>query len=326
MGWDLGEFAKSTEWATVPQFIGRSPSAKQAWAVVVRIRNRSDHVNLEGETGTGKEVIARSLHFTSKRAESGRFVPVNCAAIPPTMEDAELFGYEKGSYTSSVYGKAGFLEQAHRGTLFLDEIAELSLTAQAKFLRASEDHNVERLGGRKRIHTDFRLIVASQFSLNKLMRQGKLRPDLYYRLKGITIRLSPLRERVEDIPLLWKHFEGMYRMEGDEPLCLTEEALRALQAYSWPGNVREVEHEVTRLLASQYPKKLPLSMLTEEIRKEWGDRKQRKAKTSRHKVGRRKEASKALDRADGNISKAARLIGVNRRTLYRWLSKNGKTD
>jgi DNA-binding NtrC family response regulator len=217
-------------------------------AQVERVAASETRVCIMGETGTGKELIARALHQQSPRRD-GPFVTLNCAAIPGELIESELFGHEKGSFTGAASRHIGKFEQAHRGTLFLDEIGDMPALMQAKLLRVLEENQVERVGGDRPIPVDVRVIVATHRDLDDLVKKGGFRPDLYHRIYVFPLLLPPLRERVEDIPLLVAHFAAeVAAQNGWRPKTFEAEAIQELQRYSWPGNVRELRNVVERLL------------------------------------------------------------------------------
>jgi two-component system, NtrC family, response regulator AtoC len=203
-------------------------------------------VLLEGESGTGKELFARALHALSERA-GGPFIAINCAAIPDTLLEAELFGYEKGAFTGATQRKPGRFELAQRGTLFLDEMGELPLALQAKLLRAIETRRFERLGGTATIHVDVRLVAATNRGLRQAVAARQFREDLYFRLSVFPVTVPPLRDRPEDVPLLARHFvERTCRELGRTTLGLSDRAVEVLRTYRWPGNVRELQNAIER--------------------------------------------------------------------------------
>jgi two-component system nitrogen regulation response regulator NtrX len=200
-----------------------------------------------GANGTGKELVAREIHRQSRRA-AGPFVEVNCAAIPESLIESELFGHEKGAFTHAVASRRGKFELAHRGTLFLDEIADMSLSTQAKVLRATQELKFERIGGEESISVDVRIIAATNKALEEEVRAGRFREDLYFRLAVIPIRVPSLRERIEDLPLLIAYFMDKFRHPAQGPVkSLDQAALDDLAAYSWPGNIRELKNFVERI-------------------------------------------------------------------------------
>lgn len=213
-----------------------------------RIAASEARVCVYGETGTGKELAARTIHDKSPRSQ-GPFVTLNCAAVPPELIESELFGHEKGSFTGATQRQIGKFEQAHRGTLFLDEIGDMPLTMQAKLLRVLEEGEMERVGGGKPIAIDVRVVVATHHDLATLVREGKFREDLYHRVVVFPITLPPLRARSEDIPALVEHFaQQICAVNGWKPTTFRAEAIEALKRYGWPGNIRELRNIVERLL------------------------------------------------------------------------------
>jgi DNA-binding NtrC family response regulator len=229
-----------------PQIVGSSPALRRVLAAVERAAGTEATVLIEGETGTGKELVARTLHAMSARA-GGPFVAINCAAIPETLLESELFGHEKGAFTGAVARKPGKFELAHRGTLFLDEIGDLPLGLQGKILRALEEKRFERLGGTAAVQVDVRLVAATNRNLRAAVAARAFREDLYFRLSVLPITVPPLRERPEDIAVLARYFvERFCRDLKRPPLAVAPEALAALQAYRWPGNVRELQNCIER--------------------------------------------------------------------------------
>lgn len=231
--------------AEADQITGQSPRINQVREVVRQAAGSDARILITGENGTGKELVARQIHRRSERAE-GPFVEVNCAAIPDTLIESELFGHEKGAFTGAFSQRRGKFEQADGGTLFLDEVADMSLAAQAKVLRAIQEMAFQRIGGEKTIHVDVRLIVATNKDIQEEVRAGNFREDLFFRLNVIPIEVPPLRERIEDIPLLVTHFLSLYTSD-DEPRRFSEEAIARLCEHSWPGNVRELKNFVERI-------------------------------------------------------------------------------
>jgi len=220
---------------------------KKIYELVKKVAPSSSTVLILGESGTGKEVLAKYIHFCSKR--KGPFVPINCAAIPEELLEAELFGYEKGAFTGAIKSKPGKFEKAHKGTIFLDEIGDLSPKLQAKLLRVIQEKQVERLGSDKAIKVEVRILAATNKDLEKEVQQGRFREDLFFRLNVIPIKLPPLRERKEDIPILAQFFlKKICEREGIEEKKLTPQAMEALINYPWPGNIRELENLIERLV------------------------------------------------------------------------------
>jgi DNA-binding NtrC family response regulator len=221
---------------------------KKVMAQVDRVAPTETRVCILGETGTGKELIAHTLHEKSPRA-SGAFVALNCAAVPAELIESELFGHEKGSFTGAAARHIGKFEQAERGTLFLDEIGDMPLPMQAKLLRVLEEGEVERIGAAKPIRVDVRVIVATHRNLDALVREGKFRQDLFHRVYVFPLSLPPLRDRREDIPALVEHFAAQVCSQNNwRPVTFTLDAIQALQQYSWPGNIRELRNAIERLM------------------------------------------------------------------------------
>ena len=250
------------------QLIGKSSSMQKIYNLIERIGDSTSSVLITGESGTGKELVARALHYNGVRKE-GRFIAVNCAAIPETLLESELFGYKKGAFTDAKADKKGLIFEASGGTLFLDEITEMPLMLQAKLLRVIEEREIRPLGDTASHPVDVRIISASNRDMKQIIQQGRFREDLYYRLKVIDIELPPLRERREDIPLLVQHFINRFNHELKKQVSeVSEETLKALITYLWPGNVRELENVIQRALTlCQHqvilPEDLPSSMFQE---------------------------------------------------------------
>ncbi|MEW6068192.1 MAG: sigma-54 dependent transcriptional regulator [Nitrospirota bacterium] len=227
--------------------IGDCPQMQEVYEQVEKIADTDSTLLLTGESGTGKELIAKIVHFNSFHCQKP-FVPINCAAIPRDLLESELFGFEKGAFTGAINTKIGRFELAHEGTLFLDEIGELDLSLQAKLLRVLEEKEFVRVGGVKTIKVDTRIIVATNKDLEKAIKEGKFREDLFYRLNVIPIHLPPLRERIEDISLFVNHFVHKFAKDKKKkPLKFEPAAMKCLMKYHWPGNIRELENLIERL-------------------------------------------------------------------------------
>ena len=235
--------------------VGKSEPMLKIFDLVAQVANSRSTVLLQGESGTGKEVIAKAVHLNSPRRDKP-FVPVNTGSMPTDLLESTLFGHVKGAFTSAVASKKGLFEVADKGTLFLDEIATMGLETQAKILRVLQDRRFMHLGGIQEIQVDVRIIAATNIDLRQMVREGRFREDLFYRLNVITVELPPLRQRKEDIPLLVEFFLKRYAEENGRPMPrITPEALRPLMAYSWPGNVRELENVIERaVVLSSGPK------------------------------------------------------------------------
>ena len=232
-----------------PEILGDSPALRRALDQVRRVAPTGATVLLLGESGSGKELFARAVHHLSGR-KAHSFFPINCAAIPENLLESELFGYEKGAFTGAAGTKRGKFEIADKGTLFLDEIGDLSLVLQGKVLRVIEQRQFERVGGTETRSVDIRLVAATNKDLMALVAQGAFRQDLYFRLSVFPVIVPPLRDRLEDIPILARHFVKKFAAEQKRrgPIALPDETLRALCAYAWPGNVRELENSIERAL------------------------------------------------------------------------------
>ncbi len=229
------------------RIIGSSPGLVAVRQLIEQSAGTAARILITGENGTGKELIAKEIHRRSRRRD-GPFVEVNCAAIPETLIESELFGHEKGAFTDAVSRRKGRFEAAHRGTLFLDEIADMSLATQAKILRVIQSLSFERVGGEESISVDVRLIAATNKNIEELIRAGGFREDLYFRLNVIPIHVPPLRERIEDLPELIQYFMERYkRASAARPKTLSKEAMELLARYSWPGNIRELKNFIERV-------------------------------------------------------------------------------
>ncbi|MEE8201887.1 MAG: sigma-54 dependent transcriptional regulator [Candidatus Acidoferrales bacterium] len=228
--------------------LGSTEAMRGLFESIRRVARSSSTVVIRGESGTGKELVARAIHDLSQRRDRA-FISVNCAALPETLMEAELFGYEKGAFTGATATKEGRVELAHRGTLFLDEIGILTPAVQSKLLRVLEEHTLMRLGGTRAVKVDFRLLTATNEDLEELVRQRRFREDLYYRIHVVPLLVPPLRERVDDIPLLVDYFVRVYcAVNHLLPKRVDDEVLEALKRYPWPGNVRELENAVQRMV------------------------------------------------------------------------------
>jgi two-component system response regulator AtoC len=227
--------------------IGRSPRMRALFQLIETIAPTTTTILIIGETGTGKEMVARAIHQASPRRQQ-RFIALNCSAIPETLLEAELFGHARGAFTGAVGSRVGRIEQADRGTLFLDEVGTMSVGIQMKLLRVLQEREFERVGDGKPIKVDVRIVAATNSDLSRMVKDGSFREDLYYRLNVIQIELPPLHDRREDIPLLVQHFVEKYAGNGAH-LLVAQDAMRRLMAYSWPGNVRQLENTIERAIA-----------------------------------------------------------------------------
>ena len=228
--------------------VGKSPAMKRLIQTLETIAVANSTILISGETGTGKEVVARAIHHNSGR-RAQRFVALNCSAIPEALLEAELFGHVRGAFTGAVGNRLGRLEQAHKGTLFLDEVGTMSTALQTKLLRVLQEREFERIGDSNTMKVDVRVIAATNSDLKRMVLNGQFRDDLYYRLNVIPVHLPPLRDRKDDVPLLVQHFVDKMRTEKGPSLSVSQEAMRALMAYEWPGNVRQLENAIERASA-----------------------------------------------------------------------------
>lgn len=303
--------------APYSELIGRSQKIRELFTLMDRVKHSETNLLILGESGTGKEVVARAIHTCGKRRE-GPFIALNCAALPSSLLENEIFGHERGAYTHAVTRQMGKVEMAHKGTLFLDEIGDMDLSVQVKFLRVLEERTVERIGGGKQIPVDFRLICATHCDLKELVRQGKFRQDLYYRIHVITLKIPPLRERQEDIPLLVQHFLDKYsQRERSNIRSVAPEAMELFLNYPWPGNVRELAHFIEQCVVLSHGSTLNLSDLPSEMK----EIDQVSTHQKPHRLLSLAQMEKdhvlnALRTAKGNKSEAAKLLGISRKTLY----------
>ncbi|MBI2220331.1 MAG: sigma-54-dependent Fis family transcriptional regulator [Acidobacteria bacterium] len=307
--------------------IGSSPATQQLVDVIRKVADTDANIVITGESGTGKELVARALHAASRRG--GRpFVPVDCAALPETLLESELFGAERGAYTGAVATRAGLLEHADGGTLFLDEISNLALPMQAKLLRVLQERSVRRLGGAREIPVDVRILSATNQDLEHLVRAGRFREDLYYRLNVVSISTPPLRDRAGDIQLLAQHFVKEFTTrEGKDVRGLSAAAVMVLDRHAWPGNVRELRNVIERAVSltesnQVMPSDLPSSLtdfrsggaLSGEFRS---------AKQQAIAEFETAYLQRLMEVSGGNVSRAAARAGLKRTVLHRLLARHG---
>ena len=301
-------------------FMTRDPEALRVCRTIEKVAPASATVLIQGESGTGKELLARALHDLSPRRDQ-RFVAINCAAIPENLLETELFGYEKGAYTGAAKRTFGKFELASGGTLFLDEVGDLPMALQAKLLRFLQERVIERIGGHEEIPVDVRIVCATHQKLKDLCAQGRFREDLYYRLSEIVVTIPPLRQREGDAALLAHHFKNKFcAQESRASLHFAPDALAAIEAYQWPGNVREMENCIKRAvimadantivaddlgLPDMGAEEEPLNLRQVRDEAEY------------------KAIARALARTDGNIVKASEMLGVSRPTLYDLMGRHG---
>jgi len=249
---------------TFANIIGKSAKMQEIFGIVQRIARATSTVLISGESGTGKELIARAIHYNSGRR--GKFVGINCGAMPETLLESELFGHERGAFTGAIREKRGLFHEAERGTIFLDEIGETTLSVQIKLLRVLQDRVVRRVGSNVETQVDVRVIAATNRDLGESIRNGNFREDLFYRINVIPIALPPLRQRKEDIPLLVDHFIAKFSRQLDVPQKrISSDAMRLIEKYHWPGNVRELENVVERMIALETSDVLTTKSLPEHV-------------------------------------------------------------
>ncbi len=306
--------------ALITGVITRDPALLKVCRNVEKVAPSDATVILLGESGTGKEILARALHQSSARREK-RFMAINCAAIPEALLESELFGYEKGAYTGAVKQTPGKIELAHEGTFFLDEVGDLPMALQAKLLRFLQERVIERVGGRKEIPVDVRIVCATHQNLKKLIEESRFREDLYYRLSEIVITIPPLRERVGDAALLAHHFKNKFcAQEKRASLSFSQDALAAIESHPWPGNVREMENCIKRaVIMAEGPivTAEDLGLQTSSGPAEAINLRQIRDKAEYDAL------MKALARVNGNVVKAAELLGVSRPTIYDLMNRHG---
>jgi DNA-binding NtrC family response regulator len=302
--------------------IGTTPAIGELLKTVRKIADTESTVLITGETGVGKELVARAIHQASGR-RSQQLVKVNCAAIPASLIESELLGYEKGAFTGAATSKPGRFEIAHGSTLFLDEIGEMTFPLQAKLLGVLQDRAFERVGGVKTIKVDVRIIAATNRDLQQAVREGEFRADLFYRLNVVPVHVPPLRERKEDIVPLMDYFLGKFsrKYRKDIPLVLPE-VTRAFSLYDWPGNVRELENVTERMVLMSDKGPLGLEQVPGEIR---GTSQVTAAETLKEKkdTAEKQMIIDALNETDQNRTKAARILGISRRTLQNKIKEYG---
>jgi DNA-binding NtrC family response regulator len=304
--------------------IGQSATMQKILEAVAQVSDLPANILIEGESGTGKELIARAIHTNSSRA-SGPFIAVNCAAIPETLLESELFGYVRGAFTDARKDRSGLFREADGGMLFLDEISELPMTLQSKLLRVLEDKEVRPLGANQGEKVDTRVLSASNRNLEDLVRSDKFRQDLYYRLNVIRIELPPLRYRYDDVPLLVQHFIEKFAAGAKRQVDgIGPEALAALKNYDWPGNIRELEHTIERAVLLGKGSRIELEDLPPNIVVDGQSSIILAQALTRQLTLRdleREYVAKVLDATNGNKTEAAKILGVDRTTLYRKLEE-----
>ena len=322
------ELRRTLDSASVPPIsntmVGHSPAMQHVYKLIGQVATSNATVLVRGESGTGKELVVNAIHHNSSRAKAS-LVTVNCASIPETLLESELFGNEKGAFTNALYRRIGRFEEASGGTLFLDEIGELAPALQSKLLRALQERVIERLGSNTSIRVDIRLVTATSRDLEAAVNAGSFREDLYYRLNVVTIALPPLRDRRQDIPALVQHFMN----RGGRPVSITPSTLAMLCDHYWPGNVRELENVIERALVLARSgviteNEIQLKARPEEADRDWtGFAPLEDGLKTNIAVLERALIERALRQAQGNKTRAAEILGVHRRLLYEKIREHG---
>jgi len=298
------------------EIIGKSDGMQKIYDLISQVAPTNSTVLITGESGTGKELIAQAIHGNSQRCYMP-FIAVSCGALPDSLLESELFGYEKGAFTGAEHTKKGRFEMADKGTLFLDEIGDISLKTQVDLLRVLQEKEFRRLGGKEEIKVDVRILAATNQDMKKAISENRFREDLFYRLNVISIHIPPLKERKDDIPLLVKAFTRRHCLEmNKEQVKIAPSAMKLLMDYNWPGNVRELENVIERALVIGRGKEI----VTEDLpfsRKELGT----EALPNSLKLMEKMHIKRIMEETDWNISKAARVLEIDRQTLYNKIEK-----
>jgi two-component system, NtrC family, response regulator len=315
------EYQKSVTEDSFEGLVGFCKPMQDVFKAVRRVAGSDAQVLIMGESGTGKELIARAIHRLSNRAQ-GPFVAINCGAIPENLLESELFGHEKGSFTGAHARRQGRIESAHRGTLFLDEVGELPPPLQVKLLRFLQEHKIERVGGRQEIEIDARVIAATNADLERGMKDGTFREDLYYRLAVVSVSLPPLRERAEDVVVLAKVFLDRFTRENGKNIAgFSADAMSSLKSHGWPGNVRELENRVKRAVIMAEGRKLTTEDL--ELDSSGGGTYGTVSLKEAREQLERDLIQKTLSKHNGNMTRTAAELQVSRPTLYELMDKLG---
>ncbi|TKJ32774.1 Fis family transcriptional regulator [bacterium (candidate division B38) B3_B38] len=300
--------------------VGKNYKMQEIFELIRTVADSDASVLILGESGTGKELIARAIHYSSRRAEKP-FVSVSCSALPETLLESELFGYEKGAFTGAVRDKPGRFEEANGGTLFLDEIGEMKPETQLHLLRVLQEREIRRLGGTGVIKVDVRIISATNKDLERAVKEGSFREDLYYRFNVVTIQIPPLREREDDIPLLAERFLMKYNVKNNKNLeGISPKAIALLMQYDWPGNVRELENAIERAVVITkhniiQPEDLPANIQSFQESKGIKPRKLKEVE--------KEHIQHTLEENKWNISKTSKVLGIDRSTLYKKIRQYG---
>ncbi len=302
--------------------IGKSPSIEEVFRLVHRVASSDSTVLIYGESGTGKELIAREIHYSSNRS-GGAFLTINCGALPETLLESELFGHVKGSFTGAIRDKEGLFQAANGGTFLLDEVGECSPAIQVKLLRVLQEREIIPVGGTRPVKVDVRLVAATNADLERGIRNGTFRADLFYRLNVIPLHIPSLRERKDDIPLLVEHF--LARFEDDRAKKITREAVDLLCDYDWPGNVRELENIIERMVILQEDPTLTVEDVPPRIRSSWepSDRDEPDVTNMTLQELEKRHLIRILEETNWQKRKASTILGINTSTLYRKLQRYG---
>ena len=310
------------------KIIGNSAAIQNVFEIVKKVAKTDANILIYGESGTGKELTARSVHLNSNRRDNA-FVPIDCIALSESLMESELFGHEKGAFTSAHTAKRGLFELADKGTFFLDEIGKMNLVMQAKLLRVLQERQFRRVGGSELINVDFRVISTTNLDLNKAIVEEKFIEDLFWRLNVITIEMPPLRERREDIELIANHFVREFSRKNDKDIKgISQESMEILKTYHWPGNIRELQNVIERatsLTDSHYiiPSDLQEHLSEDSISANDNNLPFKSAKRKWLESFEKKYFSNLLKESSGNISRAAQKAGIDRKTIYRIMKRHG---
>ncbi len=312
--------------------ISKSPEMHKIFQLIRHIGGTKSTVLIEGETGTGKELIAKAVHYSSEDRQ-GNLIAINCAALPESLLESELFGHERGAFTSADARRKGRFELADKGTIFLDEIGDISPAMQAKLLRVLQEKKFERVGGHESIEVDIRVVAATNKSLEKEVKEGKFREDLFYRLNVIKIEVPPLRDRPEDIPLLVTHFLNKYARPSQPPKEVSPEAMDRLLAYRWPGNIRQLENAIERAAVTTVDDTINADNLPTQVVGESPEDRPKFEIDLKHPLPfylnqateqiERQYILKALEKSRGNVGRCAELCGLSRRSVSGKISQYG---
>jgi two-component system response regulator HydG/two-component system response regulator AtoC len=294
--------------------IGKTPAMQEVFSLIRRVSKTDANILVLGESGTGKELVARAIHYTSLRADKP-FIPIDCTTIPAELMESELFGYEKGAFTCADERKLGLIEMAQGGTTFFDEIGDLDFALQKKLLRFLQEKEIRRIAGKEKITVDVRVLSATNRDIEGSLESGEFRADLFYRLNVITIQIPPLRERLDDIPLLANHYFEYFRKKNKKDIHeIDQDAMNALMSYDWPGNVRELENMMERAVILCQFDTINIECLPKKMKMFAGEEYPEVKEFNLPEIEKR-TIVKALDKASWNQSKAARLLGISRKQL-----------